>query len=117
MLHGTQGEKTLSEENQDELNNLTKKHKAENADMVENILDNEDDEAKEDEGEDASQAAPQAPAAPDCPICYELMTPPTRIFQCGAGHLVCGTCRPRLQVFAPQHRWQQFDSVNFLNQR
>ena len=85
----------LSKTNQDELNNLTKKHKVENADMVEEILDNEDKEDDEDEDE---EAAPQAPAAPDCPICYELMSPPTRIFQCGAGHLVCGTCRPRLQV-------------------
>merc|ERR1712029_678387 len=67
--------------------------------MIENILDNEDnedDETKEDV-EDAPKAAPQAPVAPDCPICYELMSPPARIFQCGAGHLVCGTCRPRLQ--------------------
>ena len=91
-------QKTLSKENQDELDNLTKKHKAENADKLENMLDNEDGEGEE-EGEDYPKAAPQAPVAPDCPICYELMLPPTRIFQCGAGHLVCGTCRPRLQVF------------------
>ena len=109
-------QQTLSKENEDELNNLAKKHKDENADMFENMLDNENDES-EDDVEDVPKAATQAPAAPDCPICYELMSPPTRIFQCGAGHLVCGTCRPRLQVFAPQHRWQQFDSVNFLNQR
>ena len=87
-------QKALSEANQDELNKLAKKHKAENADMVEHILDNEADEA-----EKAEEAADQAPTAPDCPICYELMSPPIRIFQCGAGHLVCGTCRPRLQVF------------------
>ena len=68
--------------------------------MLDIALDNEDDVATKDEGEDAPKAAPQAPTAPDCPICYELMSPPTRIFQCGAGHLVCGTCRPRLQVVA-----------------
>ena len=95
---------TLSKENQDELNDLAKKHKAENADIVENILNKEDEEADEDgedeEGEEAvPKAALEAPTAPDCPICYELMSPPTRIFQCGSGHLVCGTCRPRLQVF------------------
>ena len=93
-------QETLAQENQDELNNLVKKHKAENADMVEDMLDNEDDEdAKEAEEEDAPKAGPQQPVAPDCPICFEMMTPPTRIFQCGAGHLVCATCRPRLQVF------------------
>ena len=90
-------QKALSEANHDELNKLAKKHKAENADMVEHILDNEAEVAEEDE-EDVEAEDP-APAAPDCPICYELMSPPTRIFQCGAGHLVCGTCRPRLKVY------------------
>ena len=92
---------SLSKENQDKQKHLEKKHNAENLDMFDNMLDNEDDNAKEDaeEEEDAVQAVHQAPAAPDCPICYELMTPPTRIFQCGAGHLVCAACRPRLQVF------------------
>ena len=71
--------------------------------MVEIMLGNEDEEGEDEEAgeveQNAPKAAPQALAAPDCPICYELMSPPTRIFQCGAGHLVCGTCRPRLQVF------------------
>ena len=89
--------KTLCKENNDELNNLAKKQKAENADMVEMMLDNEDEEGEED-GEDAPKTAPRAPNAPECPICYELMSPPTRIFHCGAGHLVCGNCRPKLQV-------------------
>ena len=31
-------------------------------------------------------------------ICYQLIIPSTRIFQCGAGHLVCGECRPKLKV-------------------
>ena len=38
------------------------------------------------------------PSAPECPVCRESMAPPMRIFQCGTGHLVCATCRPRLQV-------------------
>ena len=84
------------------LEKLAKQHKVENLDMVEIMLGHEDEEGGDEEaGEAEKKAAPQALAAPDCPICYELMSPPTRIFHCGAGHLVCGTCRPRIQVFHP----------------
>jgi hypothetical protein len=38
--------------------------------------------------------APARPASPECPVCMEEMAPPTRIFQCGTGHLLCGVCRP-----------------------
>ena len=69
-------QKALSEANQDKLNNLVQKHKTENADMVEYILDNADDEAKEavEEAKDDDgvkeaveeiEAADQAPAAPE----------------------------------------------------
>ena len=92
-----EGQKALSAANQDKLNKLVQKHKAENADMVENILDNADDEAEDDV--EAEEAEDKALVAPDCPICYETMSPPMRIFQCGAGHLVCVTCRQRLKVF------------------
>ena len=34
----------------------------------------------------------------ECPICLEDMAPPTQIFQCQNGHLVCGTCQPRLST-------------------
>ena len=34
----------------------------------------------------------------ECPICLEDMAPPTQIFQCQSGHLVCGTCHPRLST-------------------
>jgi hypothetical protein len=37
------------------------------------------------------------PTSPECPVCMEEMAPPTRIFQCGTGHLLCGVCRPKLQ--------------------
>ena len=51
------------------------------------------------------------PAAPECPVrekshaitcsllisllqvCFDKMEPPTRIFQCGNGYHICGTCR------------------------
>ncbi|XP_044352714.1 jacalin-related lectin 3-like [Triticum aestivum] len=31
----------------------------------------------------------------DCPICFHTLRPP--VFQCGAGHMVCQSCRDRLQ--------------------
>ena len=58
----------------------------------------EEEEEEIEEGEERT-----SPPTPDCPICYEPMTPPTRIFQCGAGHLVCGVCKPKLQVFHLLH--------------
>merc|ERR1712220_10837 len=33
----------------------------------------------------------------ECPICLEMMRPPTRIWQCPQSHLVCETCRDRLE--------------------
>jgi len=36
------------------------------------------------------------PEAPECPVCFERMAPPTRIFQCRNGHLVCEACRSQL---------------------
>lgn len=32
----------------------------------------------------------------ECPVCFDYVLPP--IMQCSAGHLVCGQCRPKLQV-------------------
>merc|ERR1712126_367540 len=29
---------------------------------------------------------------PSCPVCYELLEPPKKIFQCGNGHVVCEDC-------------------------
>ena len=36
--------------------------------------------------------------APDCPVCLEEMKPPTQIFNCRNGHLICADCRPRLSI-------------------
>jgi len=32
----------------------------------------------------------------DCPICFDMMTPPKKIYQCAEGHLVCSECKPRI---------------------
>ena len=35
---------------------------------------------------------------PECPLCLEEMGPGVAIWQCGAGHLVCGGCRGRARL-------------------
>lgn len=30
----------------------------------------------------------------ECPVCFDYVLPP--ILQCASGHLVCGSCRPKL---------------------
>lgn len=44
-----------------------------------------------------SGAEARRPQIPECPVCLEEMVPPTRIFQCGNGHLVCETCKNGLR--------------------
>ena len=88
----------LTRENQERLIHLKKRQQEEESQMLTALL-GQDSKDEEEVVDDVAQAAHIPPPAPDCPICYEPMAPPTRIFQCGAGHLVCGTCRPKLQVF------------------
>ena len=72
--------------------------------MLETFLKEIEQEADEaeivDESFDEEAGGPLLPLAPSCPVCFEPMSPPTRIFQCGGGHLLCGQCRPRIQVGA-----------------
>ena len=83
------------------LDDLEKRKKTVESELVAEMWKQvEEDEEGEDDKEEAINLNPPPPA-PDCPICYEPMVPPTRIFQCGAGHLVCGGCKPKLQVLHP----------------
>ena len=34
----------------------------------------------------------------DCPVCYEVMEPPRRIYQCENGHLLCEHCKVREEM-------------------
>lgn len=34
----------------------------------------------------------------ECPVCYDEMAPPTRIFQCSNGHLLCEACKCHQEV-------------------
>ena len=96
-------QKTLAQKHQELLDSIRNKHKTEEIEMVTQLLAQLDDEEgeqldEEEEEEEVEREAIPLPPAPDCPICFEPMTPPTRIYQCGAGHLLCGACRPRLLV-------------------
>ena len=35
---------------------------------------------------------PPAPAEVTCPVCLEIVRPPMRLVQCGAGHILCDSC-------------------------
>ena len=37
-------------------------------------------------------------SAPECPVCFELMIPPIKIFNCPNGHLLCEMCKPNIQL-------------------
>ena len=92
---------------QETLAKLEKEHKAEREELMEEMWGQADEGKEEKDNKQAASnhqdqpnsAPPPPPPAPDCPICFESMTPPTRIFQCGNGHLVCGACKPKLKVF------------------
>ena len=85
--------------NKNLLDDLSKEHKVEEVQMMTELWTKVNkEEEEEDKDVEREETAQTVPPPPDCPICYETMTPPTRIFQCGAGHLVCGACKPKLQV-------------------
>jgi len=52
----------------------------------------------------------------ECPVCLEVMAPPVRIWQCETGHVICETCKDRVQdlmgaVYAKYcHNCQNFHS-------
>ena len=39
---------------------------------------------------------PRTPKTPECPVCLEEMKPPTQIFNCPNGHLVCEEGKPKV---------------------
>ena len=41
---------------------------------------------------------PNIDSAFDCPVCYEMMAPPRRIFECKNGHLICEFCEKRPEI-------------------
>ena len=44
-----------------------------------------------------------------CPVCLMLLKPPTRIFQCPEGHILCEECKENpAMVHCPQCRYVIF---------
>jgi len=83
-----------------ECEDLAKKHKDEVEGLNKKIAKNK---RKINDLEKAMQSRlefPRGPKVPECPVCLEEMSPPTEIFSCRNGHLVCGECKPKLTANA-----------------
>jgi len=74
----------MMREHKERLNQVLAEHEAAEGELV----------ARHAEERRAGQGG--RPEAPECPVCFERMAPPTRIFQCRNGHLVCEACRSQL---------------------
>jgi len=59
----------------------------------------------------------------ECPICYEVMCPPSRIWQCKMGHVICETCKERVwrengtQISCPTCKTAPFIGRNLALER
>jgi len=114
-------EQKLREENERALADLMEENKAKEALM---IAKHEEEKrairkAEELEAERYAPSAPSHPCVPECPVCLEEMIPPTRIFQCRNGHLLCETCKNGLNpCICPKCRQEMIgratDMENFL---
>jgi len=83
-----------------ECQELSKKHKEEVESLHNQITENK---RKINDLEKAMQSRlefPRGPKVPECPVCLEEMIPPTEIFSCRNGHLVCGECKPKVTATA-----------------
>merc|ERR1712203_971898 len=92
------GEQALKAENERALALLIQDNEAQEALMV--AEHNEEERAARRATElevERNASATSRPPIPECPVCLEEMTPPTRIFQCRNGHLVCETCKSGLR--------------------
>jgi len=89
--------KALNENHKSEINRIKAKQKQESNDF-ENNCATKIKRKKElvDELQGLQTPFTPPPSAPECPICLESMSPPTQIFNCPNGHLVCGLCKPRV---------------------
>merc|ERR1719319_1286782 len=56
-------------------------------------LDKIKEDNKEEEEEMVEEQEREGREAPSCPVCFEPLLPPCHIYQCGTGHLLCGSCR------------------------
>ena len=89
--------KALNENHKSEINRIMEKQKQESNDFENNCaIKIKRKKELVDELQDLQTPFTPTPSAPECPICLESMSPPTQIFNCPNGHLVCGLCKPRV---------------------
>jgi len=48
-------------------------------------------------GDNATEVGTDFKKDMECPVCFDEMKPPTRIFQCTNGHLICGGCMAKMK--------------------
>ena len=105
---------------QETLAKLENEHKAEREELMEEMWGQAEEGEKDNKQpnqHNQSNSSRPLPPAPDCPICFESMTPPLRIFQCGNGHLVCDGWKPKLQVFHHSPIGKYFQIMRVLSYR
>ena len=95
MLSDKQMMQTRHEE---EIRRLSEKQRKEVKELDRRMLENSERRSELQRRMQACISTPAAatPNVPECPVCLEEMNPPTEIFNCRNGHLICGECRPNV---------------------
>eukprot|EP00092_Neocalanus_flemingeri_P001809 GFUD01001928.1.p1 GENE.GFUD01001928.1~~GFUD01001928.1.p1 ORF type:complete len:376 (-),score=96.30 GFUD01001928.1:148-1275(-) len=90
---------SLKEEQKEEVEKLTRKQ---NKEKEENQNIQSANKNKRDYIEKKIQSqlfqTPPSPNIPECPVCLDKLEPPTRIFTCPNGHLICGDCKTQVDI-------------------
>ena len=92
ILEAKQDMKTRIKEYED----LIKKYKDEAENLDEQIVKNKRKRYDLEKAMCSRLKLPCTSKTPECPVCLEEMKPPTQIFHCHNGHLVCAECRPKV---------------------
>ena len=96
-----------TKENEQKLNQIIQEHKSQEVMMIAKHQEEERSASKAPELNEERRSVSAPPSLPECPVgsacfvffkqhvqvCFEELAPPTRIFQCRNGHLLCETCK------------------------
>jgi hypothetical protein len=103
--------KTIIEQHKTKLNETLKRHKKENVKSSKDLANTQHKkqalhaelQQKAISFISSSPAGKPLPSSntsvsliPECHICMEVMKPPLQIYTCDNGHLICSTCKPRV---------------------
>merc|ERR1719369_864509 len=81
-----------------EVKESLKKEKMENEQLVSEINQNIKQLNGDLENDDTKGDVKAARMELECPVCLEEMCPPTSIWQCSTGHVLCQTCRYKVKT-------------------